>query len=147
MLENLPTTTPDGRAIHQDLLFVVTGVPRAPDFGQWEPEQVQVSEGGKSASPSEEQAPGGPLSRPEPTYIRTTIRNGDDEGDPGAIAEARWSVDDGCVTLTDLEGRHLSGRALLKGQDPAAVARALLREVAKPKEFNRPIIYPKMGLA
>jgi len=56
-------------------------------------------------------------------------------------------VDDGCVVLTDLEGRHLTSRALLTGQDPAAVARALLREMEKPKDFNRPIHYPKMGLA
>jgi hypothetical protein len=33
--------------------------------------------------------------------------------DPGAIAKALWSVDDGCMVLTDLDGRHISGRALL----------------------------------
>jgi hypothetical protein len=33
------------------------------------------------------------------------------------------------------------------GQDPAAVARALLREAEEPKSFNHPISYPKLGLA
>ena len=65
--------------------------------------------------------------------MRVTIRNGDDDGEPGAIAEAHYTVEDGC--------------AVLKGQDPAAVARALLREAEEPKSFNHPIRYPKLGLA
>ena len=55
-------------------------------------------------------------------------------------------MEDGRVVLTDLEGRHLSGRALLKGQHPLAVARALLREAEEPESFHRPISYPKLGL-
>ena len=51
------------------------------------------------------------------------------------------------MVLTNLEGRHITGRALLKDEDPAAVARALLREVEGPKDFNRPLRYPKLGLA
>ena len=43
--------------------------------------------------------------------------------------------------------KHLTSRTLLKGQDPAAVARALLREAEEPKSFNHPISYPKLGLA
>jgi hypothetical protein len=35
----------------------------------------------------------------------------------------------------------------MKGDDPAVLARSLLRETEKPKDFNRPIHYPKMGLA
>jgi len=146
-LANLPKTTPDGRAIHHDLFFVVTGVPRAdPDEPSPQVQTTAVSEEGSVASPSEEPARSGPLSSSAPTYVSVTISNGDDGG-PGRIAEALWSVDDGCVVLTDLDGRHLSGRALLKGQDPAAVARALLREMEKPKDFHRPLVYPKMGLA
>lgn len=79
--------------------------------------------------------------------MRVTIRNGDDDGEPGAIAEAHYTVEDGCAVLTDLDGKHMTSRALLKGQDPAAVARALLREAEEPKSFNHPIRYPKLGLA
>jgi hypothetical protein len=43
--------------------------------------------------------------------------------------------------------KHLTSRTLLKGQDPAAVARALLRDAEEPKSFNHSISYPKLGLA
>jgi hypothetical protein len=56
-------------------------------------------------------------------------------------------VDDGGVVLTDLERRHLTSRALLKGEDPRVLAKSLLREREKLTDFNRPIHYPKMGLA
>jgi hypothetical protein len=51
------------------------------------------------------------------------------------------------VVLTNLEGRHITGRALLKDEDPLTVARSLLREAEAPKDFNRPLRYPKLGLA
>jgi hypothetical protein len=51
-----------------------------------------------------------------------TVRNGDDDGDPGAIAEAYFTVEDGAVVLRDADDKHLTSRALLKGQDPLAVA-------------------------
>ncbi len=51
------------------------------------------------------------------------------------------------MVLTNLEGRYINGRALLKDEDPAAVARALLREAEAPKDFQRPLHYPKMGHA
>jgi hypothetical protein len=86
-------------------------------------------------------------SHSQPAYIFVTTRQATND-DPGAIAEALWSVDeDGCVVLTNLEGRHITGRALLKDEDPLTVARALLREAEEPKDFNRPIHYPKLGLA
>jgi hypothetical protein len=34
-----------------------------------------------------------------------------------------------------------------EGEDPAVLARSLLREAEKPKDFNRPIHYPKLGFA
>ena len=79
--------------------------------------------------------------------MRVTIRNGDDDGDPGAIAEAYYTIEDGVVVLRDRDDKHLTSRALLKDENPAAVARALLREAEEPKDFQRPIRYPKMGLA
>ena len=147
-LANLPTSTPDGRAVHHDLFVIVTGVPRDPDFGQWGPQAQTASPSGPDHPDEVEPAASGPLipcSQPE--YIFVTTRAATDEGDPGTIAEALWSVDDGCVVLTSLEGRHITGRALLKDEDPLAVARALLREAEEPKDFNRAIHYPKLGLA
>ena len=49
--------------------------------------------------------------------------------------------------LRDRDDKHLTSRALLRGQGPLAVARALLREAEEPKDFARPIRYPKLGLA
>ena len=79
--------------------------------------------------------------------MRVTIRNGDDDGDRGAIAEAYYTIEDGVVVLRDRDDKHMTSRALLKGDDPLAVARALLREAEAPKDFARPIRYPKLGLA
>jgi hypothetical protein len=70
-----------------------------------------------------------------------------DDGDPGAIAEAYYTIEDGVVVLRDRDDKHLTSRALLKGQDPLAVARTLLREAEEPESFNHPIRYPKLGLA
>jgi hypothetical protein len=36
---------------------------------------------------------------------------------------------------------------LLKGEDPAVLAKSLLREAEEPESFNHPIRYPKLGLA
>ncbi len=138
----------DGRAVHHEFFFVVTGVPRDPDFGQWGPQAQTASPSGPDHPDEEPAARGPPISCAPPTYIFTTTRQATKDGDPGQIAEALWSVDEeGCVALTNREGRHIGGRALLKDEDPAAVARALLREAEEPKDFQRPIHYPKLGLA
>jgi hypothetical protein len=149
-LANLPTTAPDGRAIYydpNDIRVVVTGVPRAdPDFGEPSP-QIQTASAEGPSHPSEEPARSGPPSCSEPTYVRVTVRNGNDNGDPGAIAEAWFTIEDGLVVLRDGDDKHITSRALLKGEDPAVLARSLLREAEAPKDFNRPIHYPKLGLA
>jgi hypothetical protein len=149
-LANLPTSTSDGRAVHHDLQVIVTGVPRDPDFGQWGP-QAQTASSERAAHPFEEPAGSGAailsaLSQPTPTYVRVIIRNGDD-GDPGQIAEAYYTIEDGLLVLRDADDKHITSRALLKGDDPAVLAKSLLREAEAPKDFNRPISYPKLGLA
>ena len=50
------------------------------------------------------------------------------------------------MVLRDLEGRHLMSRALLKADDPLAVARALLREANAQESFNRRLDYPNLGI-
>jgi hypothetical protein len=141
----------DGRPVHRDFFYVFTGVPRGdPDQAEPAPQLQTASEEGNSSPPSEEPAGSGVanLSAPsQPTYVRVIIRNGNDDGDPGAIAEAWFTVEDGAVVLRDADDKHITSRALLKGEDPAVLARSLLREVEKPKDFNRPIHYPKLGLA
>jgi hypothetical protein len=72
-LASLPKTTPDGRPIHYDPLIIVTGVPR-PDPDEPSPQVQPASEAGSASSPAKEPAPGGPLSRPEPTYLQVIVR-------------------------------------------------------------------------
>jgi hypothetical protein len=152
-LANLPTTTPDGRAIYydpNDIRIVVTGVPRA-DPDEPAPQQT-ASEEGSSSPPSEEPAGSGgailsPPSQPTPAYVRIITSNGDESGDPGQIVEAWFTIEDGLLTLRDADDKYITSRAMLAGEDPAVLARSLLREAEKPKDFNRPIVYPKLGLA
>jgi hypothetical protein len=81
------------------------------------------------------------------SYVYTTIRPASDDGDPGAILEAWYSIDDGQLVLTDREGRHITSRAMIAGENPAALAKALLREKG-PEDFNtRRLDYPKLGIA
>jgi hypothetical protein len=78
--------------------------------------------------------------------VRVTSRNGDDDGDPGAIAEAYYTIEDGVVVLRDRDDKHLTSRALLKGEDPAVLAKSLC-EASEPESFHRRVSYPKLGLA
>ena len=82
----------------------------------------------------------------QPTYVRVIIRNGED-GDPGQIAEGYYTIEDGLLVLRDSNDKHITSRALLNGEDPAVLARILLREREAPKDFQRPLSYPKLGLA
>ena len=143
---NLPASTPDGRAIHYGLLVIVTGVPRGPHLpGKWVPPQIQSSEG---ALPSEPAGSGGVLSPSPPSrpvYVKVTIRNGN-EDDPGEIAEALFTIEHGLLILRDSNDKHITSRALLKGEDPAVLAKILLREAA-PNDFQGKIVSPKLGFA
>jgi hypothetical protein len=70
--------------------------------------ETSASEEGNSSPPSEEPAGSGVanLSAPsQPTYVRITIRNGNDDGDPGAIAEAWFTIEDGLVVLRDSDDK------------------------------------------
>jgi hypothetical protein len=130
--------------------IVVTGVPRADPND--EAEQVQTaSSNGTLSSPDEvEPAAGGPPlshSQPTPTYARIVISNGSEGGDPGQIAQTWWSIEEGVLVLRDGDDKIITSRAMLAGDDPAVLARALLREAEAPKDFDRPIHYPKLGFA
>ena len=149
-LSNLPTSTPDGRPIHHDLIVVVTGVPRDAGFGNWVPPQTASSKG-TTDHPDEETTRSGEVSSPsspsEPAYVRVTVRNGDEDDDPGQIVEAWYTIEDGLLVLRDSNDKHITSRALLKGEDPAMLAKILLREREGQNDFQQPIHYPKLGFA
>jgi hypothetical protein len=75
------------------------------------------------------------LNNPTSVYVRVIIRHGDDDGDPGEIAEGYYSVEGGALVLTDCDGGHLTNKALL-GEDPATLARRLLREAREPSNLT-----------
>jgi hypothetical protein len=135
----------------RELFYIYIGVPRRPDYGNNEETsspQAEISSEGTLSPPSSEPVRRVHLSPTEPAYIFTTTRQATDDGDLGAISEALWSVDeDGAVVVTTLDGKHITGRALLKNEDPLTVARALLRGREASTDFQAPIRYPKLGLA
>jgi hypothetical protein len=81
-------------------------------------------------------------------YVYVTIRNPDDDGsDVGQIQEGYFSVEAGEVVVTDHVHKHIGSRRLGRDEDPAKLARELLRK-KQPSDFNtRRIDYPDMGLA
>ena len=141
---------PDDGRHHRELFYVYTGVP-ARDLNFGETTVQAASSEGNLSTPAEEPAGSGAAilsapSQPTPVYVRVVVSNGG-EDDPGAIAEAWYVIEDGLLVLRDADDKHITSRALLKGDDPAVLARSLLREAEAPSDFNRPLAYPKLGLA
>jgi hypothetical protein len=52
-----------------------------------------------------------------------TVRNGDEDGDPGQIIEAKFVVEDGAVVLRDTGGKFITSRMLLKDENPGHLQR------------------------
>jgi hypothetical protein len=136
---------PDGRPVHREFFYVTTGVPRAGADEAEPAPQTQSSEG--DSSPSSEPAASSLLTCSRPTYVRMIVSNGNDDGDPGQIVEAWYTIEEGLLVLRDHDDKVITSRAMLAGDDPAVLARSLLREAEQPQDFNRPIHYPKIGLA
>jgi hypothetical protein len=86
--------------------------------------------------------------QPVEFYVFVTIRNPADDGsDVGQIMEGYFSVEDGEVIVTDHAHKHIGSRRLGRDEDPAKLARELLRG-KPPSDFTtRRIDYPDMGLA
>jgi hypothetical protein len=137
------------RAVRFDTTVVVSGV-AAPgeDIGEeWKPApRPDVAE---PLLHEDEDS----LRREEPrppiveSYVWVQTRPCAADDDPGQIMEGWYSIDDGHVVLTDREGRHITSRAMIAGEDPAALARLLLREAKGPEDFNRVLSYPSLGIA
>ena len=62
------------------------------------------------------------------------------------LAEAYYTVEGGLVVLRDHNDKHITSRALIKGEDPAVLAKSLC-EASEPESFHRRVSYPKLGLA
>jgi hypothetical protein len=78
-----------------------------------------------------------------PHQIHVQIRCSDpDKGDPGAIAEGSSTVSSGgLVRVRDAEGQPLGTHVLQPLEDPASVARSILRAKKRPEAFWNPIPY------
>jgi hypothetical protein len=84
----------------------------------------------------------------QPTRIWIQIRPSNDEtGDPGAIEEAYFVVLNEMLVLSDAAGFQIAEQKLLVDDDPARIARALLRARSAETEFSRPLPYRPLRLA
>jgi hypothetical protein len=133
------------RAVQFDVMAVATGVCREGGGEEWKPEPRPHVPSLRQDEDKEEvrEDPRPPLVE---SYVYTQVRPCRDDDDPGQIMEGWYTIDDGHLTLTDREGRHITSRAMIAGEDPAALARLLLREKG-PEDFNRRLDYPKLGIA
>jgi hypothetical protein len=84
------------------------------------------------------------VKRPDegPHRIIVQVRAPDPErGDHGEVAEGTYTVAGNVVRVEDTEGRSLGGQVLRPGDNPATVARAILRTTKAPEPFWAPINY------
>jgi hypothetical protein len=135
------------RAVQFDVMAVATGVCRLGGGEEWTPEPRPHVPPLPPQDEDKEEAREEPRPPIVASYVCVQTRPCRDNDDPGQIMEGWFSVDDGTVTVTDREGRHITSRAMIAGEDPAALARLLLREARAPEDFNRRLDYPKLGTA
>jgi hypothetical protein len=144
----------DQREVVFDVTMVVTGVCKhgeATVSEPWKPmSPPYLPLAGKRDEIVEEKAV---REEPQPpiieTYISVQVRACHDDDDAGEIAEGWFSIDGKVLTVTGTNGKYVGSRAMLEGEDARVVAKQLLREkkVPESESFNRPIRYPKLGLA
>ena len=66
---------------------------------------------------------------------------------PGAIAEGNYDLVDDEVIVTDLHGRPIGKEKVKPGDDPAVVARRVLRRARQGNSnFHSPIRYPPLSI-
>jgi len=68
------------------------------------------------------------------------------ETSPGAIREGHYTVDGGKVRVTDAAGRTIGSEKLGPGQDPALIARRILRRGRSDNSFYGALRYPPLSL-
>lgn len=84
--------------------------------------------------------------------VWVTTRQPLDDDDPGAAEPGFYSIADGVVTMHEESGKPTGkSQRLTDGDDPHVIARRLTREArlkeAGTSDFNRPLSYPKSGVA
>jgi hypothetical protein len=81
-----------------------------------------------------------------------TTRSPRDEGDPGACEIGHYSVVDGVVVMCSEDGKPTGKKQRIgSGEDPQRIASRLAKEAwVKTRgdaDFNRPLSYPRAGIA
>jgi hypothetical protein len=140
----------DQREVVFSVTLVKTGVRRHGEAASGEPWKPTAPPYRPSlvAPPKEEKVIREELPPVIETYIAVQIGRCLDDDDPGTIEEGWFSIDGNVVTVTNATGKFIGSHALLKGEDPKAVAKRLLREKAPAGEsFNRRLDYPMRGWA
>jgi hypothetical protein len=106
-------------------------------------------EGSKSHEPEPPPAPmpksviAEPPSDLQWTGVIAPISGPSEANSAGRAVEGRFGVADFVLFVADAEGRLLTSRVLQPGDDPKAIARAVLRERLKPNEFYADLAYRK----
>src|SRR5262249_37385565 len=96
-----------------------------------QPERVDVRRGGEALRLPEkrelrETPRPAPQPMPEPRYVYAEVHPASGN-DPGAIIEGRYAASDGLVRVWDMQGKLLGTQVFKNGDDPAHVARKILR--------------------
>jgi hypothetical protein len=92
-----------------------------------------------SASAPSELSPAPVVSEPRRVWVQA--RPPDPErNDPGEIAEGTYTISEGMIRVSNMQGRPLGTQMLKPGEEPDSVARRLLRE-KRPSGFYDPIPY------
>jgi hypothetical protein len=77
-----------------------------------------------------------------PFYVETATPS---DGDPGGIEEACFAVNGGELVIADIDGRIFAMHQLASDDDPALVARRLLRQ--RLAKRPAPLVFPKAVVA
>lgn len=93
-----------------------------------------------------------PRRAPEIQSCWVVIRQPSGDGDHGSTVPCHWYVEDETVTLCDERGKpDGNSQRLSRGDDPRVIAKRLKRNAwhreNERSAFNRPLRYPRSGLA
>jgi hypothetical protein len=136
------------RVVDPDEPVIVTGVPRPgrddddiPTSGPSYPTVPYTSK--PRASVPSKPSPKPPVASepPEWRWVCTQIEAPSERNPGGAVVEGYYAIKGGVLYVEDQSG-PVASQWLQPDDNPAAVARRLLREKRSPNNFYAPIIYP-----
>jgi hypothetical protein len=139
------------------IAIIITGVPRAGRDPEDAVERL-VARAKQTGYPSDpilakatqaretqaQKPPAEPEPEPERHYVRVEIRPSS-ENDPGQILEGRYATIGSLVQVWTLDGRLLGSGEARPDEEPASVARKILRAKSDcgNNNFYRPLRYPR----